>query len=45
MYWLRKRGIDPKPELVAAVFGAAKRGNRVLTDDEIHQIVKDHRAS
>lgn len=45
VYWLRKRGIEPTPALVAAVFGAAKRGNRVLTDDEIHQIVKDHRAA
>jgi 2-isopropylmalate synthase len=42
VYWLRKRGIDPRPELVAAVFAAAKRGNRVLTDHEIHQIVKTH---
>ena len=26
------------------VFGAAKRGNRVLTNDEIHQIIKEQRA-
>src|SRR4051812_2689551 len=45
VYWLRKRGIEPTPELVSAVFAAAKRGNRVLTDDEIHQIVKEHRAA
>jgi len=44
IYWLRKRGIEPTTELVAAVFGAAKRGNRVLTDDEIHQIIKEQRA-
>ncbi len=43
IYWLRKRGIEPTAELVAAVFGAAKRGNRVLTDDEIHQIIKEQR--
>lgn len=43
IYWLRKRGFDPTPGLVAAVFSAAKRGNRVLTDDEIHQIIKEHR--
>ncbi len=35
IYWLKKRGYEPKPELVAAVLGAAKRGNRTLTDDEI----------
>ncbi len=41
VYWLRKRGFEPTPELVAAVFGAAKRGNRVLTDEEILQVIKD----
>ena len=40
VYWLRRRGYDPKPELVAAVLGAAKRGNRVLTDDEIVAVIK-----
>src|SRR5215468_12592135 len=42
VYWLKKRGYDPTKELVAAVLGAAKRGNRVLTDDEIIAVVKDH---
>ena len=32
------------PELVAAVFAFAKRGNRVLTDEEILQVVKETRA-
>ncbi|MGE5186456.1 MAG: LeuA family protein [Acidobacteriota bacterium] len=40
VYWLRKRGYEPKPELVAAVLAAAKRGNRVLTDDEIVAVIK-----
>jgi 2-isopropylmalate synthase len=40
VYWLKKRGYDPKPELVAAVLGAAKRGNRTLTDDEIVAVIK-----
>ena len=44
VYWLKKRGHEPTTELVAAVLGAAKRGNRVLTDDEINQVVKEHRA-
>jgi 2-isopropylmalate synthase len=43
VYWLRKRGFEPTPELVTAVFTAAKRGNRVLTDDEILQVIKEHR--
>lgn len=44
VYWLKKRGHEPTTDLVAAVLGAAKRGNRVLTDDEINQVVKEHRA-
>src|SRR4051812_43395558 len=40
IYWLKKRGYEPTPELVAAVLAAAKRGNRVLTDDEIVAVVK-----
>lgn len=42
VYWLTKRGIEPTKDLVAAVFAAAKRGNRVLTDAEIRQVIKDH---
>ena len=40
MYWLKKRGYEAKPDLVAAVLSAAKRGNRVLTDDEIVAVIK-----
>jgi len=39
VYWLRKRGIEAEPTLVAAILAAAKRGNRVLTDDEVRAIV------
>jgi 2-isopropylmalate synthase len=45
VYWLKKRGHEPTRELVAAVLGAAKRGNRVLTDDEIMAVIKEHRAA
>src|SRR5689334_19494476 len=45
MYWLKKRGYEPTKELVAAVLGAAKRGNRVLTDDEIVSVIKSHASS
>ncbi len=45
VYWLRKRGYEPTKELVSAVFTAAKRGNRVLTDEEILQVIKEHRAA
>ncbi|HEY4059749.1 MAG TPA: LeuA family protein [Kofleriaceae bacterium] len=44
VYYLKKRGFDATPELVAAVLGAAKRGNRVLTDDEINAVIKQNRA-
>lgn len=42
IYWLRQRGFDPTTELVGTILSAAKRGNRVLTDDEIVQIIKEH---
>ena len=45
VYWLRKRGYDPTSELVAAVLGAAKRGNRVLSDDEVVATIAAHRAA
>lgn len=41
VYWLQKRGHNPSKELVATILAAAKRGNRVLTDDEINQIIKE----
>ncbi|MBA3456791.1 MAG: 2-isopropylmalate synthase [Deltaproteobacteria bacterium] len=40
VYWLKKRGYDPTKELVTAVLGAAKRGNRVLSDDEVIAVIK-----
>ena len=44
VYWLKKRGYEPTPDRVAAVLGAAKRGNRVLTDDEIVAVIKSQPA-
>jgi len=41
IYWLKKRGYEASADLVAAVLAAAKRGNRVLTNDEIAAIIKD----
>ena len=45
VYWLKRRGFDPEPSLVAAVLSAAKRGNRVLTEEEVIHVVKEHRAT
>ncbi|RMH38991.1 MAG: 2-isopropylmalate synthase [Deltaproteobacteria bacterium] len=44
VYWLQKRGYEPTPDLVKTILTAAKRGNRVLTDDEVKQIIKEHSA-
>ncbi len=44
VYWLRKRGVEPEPGLVGTVLAAAKRGDRVLTDEEIFQVIKEYRA-
>jgi isopropylmalate/homocitrate/citramalate synthase len=40
-YWLKERGIEGTPELVAAIFGAAKKSDRVLTDEEILEICRE----
>ena len=40
VYWLKKRGYEPTKEMVTAVLGAAKRGNRVLSDDEVIAVIK-----
>lgn len=42
IYWLQRKGIEPVQELVSAILSAAKRGNRVLTDEEIFQVIKEH---
>ena len=39
IYWLKKRGFEPTKDLVAAIFDEAKRGNRVLSNDEIMAVV------
>ncbi len=40
VYWLKTKGIEPEEYLVDEIFKAAKASNRVLTNDEIMQIVK-----
>jgi len=40
VYWLTKRGYEPTKELVAAVLGAAKRGDHVLGDDEVVAVIE-----
>ena len=43
--WLADRGIEAVPDLVAAIFQAAKRSDRVLRDDEILEICKEKTSS
>jgi 2-isopropylmalate synthase len=42
IYWLRSRGFAANPSLVKAILAVAKQGNRVLTDEEIKHIIKEH---
>jgi 2-isopropylmalate synthase len=42
VYWLKHRGIDADDELVDAIFDAAKRSDRVLSDEEVHALVAQH---
>ena len=44
LYWLRKRHIETAPELVARILAAAKGTDHILTEDEIHQVIKEHRS-
>ena len=39
-YWLQARGIEPREELVRAIFDVAKQQDRLLSDDEVLHIVK-----
>jgi len=40
VFWLERHAYDPADAVVQAVFKAAKASPRVLTDDEVHEIVK-----
>ncbi|MEW5981280.1 MAG: LeuA family protein [Acidobacteriota bacterium] len=40
VHWLVERGIEPEEPLVEAIFRAAKERDRIMTEDEVMQIVK-----
>jgi 2-isopropylmalate synthase len=40
IFWLEHRGIEAKPELVKAIFQAAKESDRLLEDQEIFTIIR-----
>ena len=39
VYWLKVRGIEPDQKLVDEIFKVAKESNRVLTDEEVEELV------
>ena len=41
VYWLQRRGVEPRADLVKAVLAAAKRGHRVLSEDEVWAVLQD----
>jgi 2-isopropylmalate synthase len=44
VYWLAQHEIDPEEKLVDEILRAAKQHNRILTEEEILEIVKFHSA-
>lgn len=40
LYWLRTRGIEPRPDLVEKILDEAKRSDKVLTEGEIREIIQ-----
>ncbi len=43
VFWLKEHGIEPEKQLVDEIFTAAKQHSRILTDDDVWNIVKYHR--
>lgn len=39
IWWLEKNGVEATPERVDLVFAAAKKSDRLLTDDEIREVL------
>lgn len=39
-YWLKKRGIEPNKPLVDAILARAKAADRLLSDDEVMEVVR-----
>jgi 2-isopropylmalate synthase len=44
VWWLEKRGREASEEIVNAIFEKAKRSNRLLTDDEVDEIIRGVKA-
>jgi 2-isopropylmalate synthase len=44
IYWLKTRDIDPEEALVRHIFEAVKQKNHVLSEEEVHALINEHRA-
>ena len=44
VFWLQRRGIEPRPEIVKAIFEAAKKSDRLLTEEEIQSLARPRAA-
>jgi 2-isopropylmalate synthase len=42
VHWLKEHDIEPEKQLVDEIFTAAKQHSKVMTDDEVWNIVKYH---
>lgn len=42
VYWLHEHGLEPEKSLVSEILTAAKQHNRVMSDGDVWNIVKDH---
>jgi 2-isopropylmalate synthase len=40
VYWLKNKGLEPRDEIVDAIFGEAKKADRVLADAEVFAIIE-----
>ena len=45
IFWLNERDVEPTDSLVKRIFQAAKTSNRLLTDDEVWQVINDEQKS
>jgi 2-isopropylmalate synthase len=43
-YYLRKRGLEPHPELVQAILNKAKESREILTEEEVLALAREHQA-
>ncbi len=44
-YWLQERGIEPRPELVQAIFAAAKQATATLSEESLLELCRQHDAA